>query len=115
MAFKSVGVALVTKEKYLLLVENDALTGKIADVKVGRLFIRNGEVMMETQTITTDRNQTAAFCGDAIGGYRPEGFWKTLYLKIIKGHRIQIKEGDILNLKLKKPVRIDLTNGMILE
>ena len=106
---------LVTKEKYLLLVENDALTGKIADVKVGRLFIRNGEVMMETQTITTDRNQTAAFCGDAIGGYRPEGFWKTLYLKIIKGHRIQIKEGDILNLKLKKPVRIDLTNGMILE
>lgn len=106
---------LITKEKYLLLVENDALNGKIASVKVGRLFIRNGEVTMETHTITTDKNQTAAFCGDALGGYRPEGFWKTLYLKIIKGHRIQIKEGDILNLKLNKPVRIDLTNGMILE
>ncbi len=106
---------LITKEKYLLLVENDALNGKIASVKVGRLFIRNGEVTMETHTITTDKNQTAAFCGDALGGYRPEGFWKTLYLKVIKGHRIQIKEGDILNLKLNKPVRIDLTNGMILE
>lgn len=106
---------LVTKERYLLLVENDTMNGKIASVKVGRLFIRNGEVTMETHTITTDRNQTAAFCGDALGGYRPEGFWKTLYLKIFKGHRIQIKEGDILNLKLKKPVRIDLTNGMILE
>ena len=106
---------LVTPEKYLLLVENDALTGKIANVKVGRLFVRNGEVTMETDTITTDRNQTAAFCGEALGGYRPEGFWKTLYLKIIKGHKIQIKEGEILNLKLKKPVRIDLTNGMILE
>lgn len=106
---------LITKEKYLLLVENDALNGKIASVKVGRLFIRNGEVTMETHTITTDKNQTAAFCGDALGCYRPEGFWKTLYLKVIKGHRIQIKEGDILNLKLNKPVRIDLTNGMILE
>lgn len=106
---------LITKEKYLLLVENDALNGKIASVKVGRLFIRNGEVTMETHSITTDKNQTAAFCGDALGGYRPEGFWKTLYLKVIKGHRIQIKEGDILNLKLNKPVRIDLTNGMILE
>lgn len=70
---------------------------------------------METHTITTDKNQTAAFCGDALGGYRPEGFWKTLYLKVVKGHRVQIKEGDILNLKLNKPVRIDLTNGMILE
>ncbi len=106
---------LVTPERYLLLVENDALNGKISSVKVGRLFIRNGEVTMETHTITTDRNQTAAFCGDALGGYRPEGFWKTLYLKLFKGHKIQIKEGDILNLKLKKPVRIDLTNGMILE
>ena len=106
---------LITKEKYLLLVENDALNGKITSVKVGRLFIRNGEVTMETHTITTDKNQTAAFCGDALGGYRPEGFWKTLYLKVVKGHRVQIKEGDILNLKLNKPVRIDLTNGMILE
>ena len=106
---------LITKEKYLLLVENDALNGKIASVKVGRLFIRNGEVTMETHTITTDKNQTAAFCGDALGGYRPEGFWKTLYLKVVKGHRVQIKEGDIPNLKLNKPVRIDLTNGMILE
>ena len=106
---------LITKERYLLLVENDALNGKISNIKVGRLFIRNGVVEMQTQTITTDRNQVAALCGDAMGGNRLEGFWKTLYLKIFKGHRVVVKEGDILNLKLSKPVRIDLTNGMILE
>ncbi len=106
---------LITKERYLLLVENDPMKGKITDVKVGRLFIRNGKVDMDTYTITTEKNQTAAFCGSTLGGYRPEGFWKTLYLKIFKGHRVQVKEGDILNLKLNKPVRIDLTNGMILE
>lgn len=106
---------LVTKERYLLLVENDALNGKISDIKIGRLFIRNGKVEMQTHTITTDRNQVAALCGDAIGGNRLEGFWKTLYLKLFKGHRVVVKEGDILNLKLSKPVRIDLTNGMILE
>ena len=105
---------LITKERYLLLVENDALNGKISNVKIGRLFIRNGVVEMQTQTITTDRNQVAALCGDAMGGNRLEGFWKTLYLKIFKGHRVVVKEGDILNLKLSKPVRIDLTNGMIL-
>lgn len=106
---------LVTKEKYLLLVEGDCLNGKITDVKRGRLFVRNGFVNMQTHTITTDRNQTATLLGDAVGGYRLEGFWKTLYLKVIKGHRIVIHEGDVLNLKLQKPVRIDLTNGMILE
>lgn len=106
---------LITKERYLLLVENDALNGKISNIKIGRLFIRNGVVEMQTQTITTDRNQVAALCGDAMGGNRLEGFWKTLYLKIFKGHRVVVKEGDILNLKLSKPVRIDLTNGMILE
>lgn len=106
---------LITKEKYLLLVQNDPMSGKIVDVKIGRLFVRNGRVDMQTHTITTERNQTAGFCGDAIGGNRPEGFWKTLYLKIFKGHRVVIKEGEIVNLKLSKPVRIDLTNGMILE
>ena len=106
---------LVTNEKYLLLVEGDCLNGKITDIKRGRLFVRNGSVNMQTHTITTDRNQTAQLLGDAVGGYRLEGFWKTLYLKVIKGHRIVIHEGDILNLELKKPVRIDLTNGMILE
>lgn len=106
---------LVTKEKYLLLVENDALRGKITDVKIARLFVRNGRVNMQTHTITTEKLQTAAFCGDALGGNRPEGFWKTLYLKIFKGHRVVVKEGEIVNLKLSQPVRIDLTNGMILE
>lgn len=106
---------LVTKEKYLLLVENDPMSGKISDVKIGRLFIRNGKVDMETHTITTHRNQTAAFCGDAFGGNRLEGFWKTLYLKIFKGKRVVVKNGEIVNLKLKKQIRIDLTNGMILE
>ena len=106
---------IITKEKYLLLVEGDVLNGKIENVQRGRLFVRNGKVDLRTDTITTDKKQTAEFLGDAIGGYRPEGFWKTLYLKVIKGHRIVINEGDILNLKLRKPVKIDLTNGMILQ
>ena len=105
---------IITKEKYLLLVEGDVLNGKIENVQRGRLFVRNGKVDLRTDTITTDKKQTAEFLGDALGGYRPEGFWKTLYLKVIKGHRIVINEGDILNLKLRKPVKIDLTNGMIL-
>lgn len=106
---------IITKEKYLLLVEGDVLNGKIENIQRGRLFVRNGKVDLRTDTITTDKKQTAEFLGDALGGYRPEGFWKTLYLKVIKGHRIVINEGDILNLKLRKPVKIDLTNGMILQ
>ena len=92
---------LITKERYLLLVENDALAGKIGDVKVGRLFVRNGSVEMVTHTITTDKNQLATLLGDAYGGNRLEGFWKTLYLKVIKGHRVVVKEGEILNLNSK--------------
>lgn len=106
---------LITKERYLLLVQNDALDGKIGNVNVGRLFVRNGLVQMKTDTITTDRNQVACLLGDTYGGNRLEGFWKTLYLKVIKGHRVVVREGEILKLKLKKPVKIDLTTGMILE
>ena len=106
---------IITKEKYLLLVEGDVLNGKLSEIDKGTLFVRNGMVNMTTERITTDRKQNAKLLGDALGGYRPEGFWKTLYLKVIKGHQIIIHEGDILNLKLREPVRIDLTNGMILE
>ena len=106
---------LVSPEKYLLLVENDRMTGKISDINVGRIFVRNGKVEMETHIIDTDRNQTAAFVGDALGPNRLEGFWKTLYLKLFKGHRVVVKEGDILNLKLREPVKIDLTTGLIIE
>ena len=76
-----------------MLVENDRMTGKISDINVGRIFVRNGKVEMETHIIDTDRNQTAAFVGDALGPNRLEGFWKTLYLKLFKGHRVVVKEG----------------------
>lgn len=73
---------LITKEKYLLLVENDALNGKIASVKVGRLFIRNGEVTMETHTITTDKNQTAAFAVMLWAVTDPKAFGKLFISKL---------------------------------
>lgn len=106
---------IITKERYLLLVENDTMNGKIDNVKKGRLFVRDGVVGMKTETINTDRAQTAGFVGYAFGPDRLEGFWKTLYLKVIKGHRVIVREGDILNLKLEHPIRVDLTNGLIIE
>ena len=106
---------LVTKEKYLLLKQNDPIAGRILDVKKGILFIRNGKFNLQTNTIQTHNEQSAAF--DSIADLTVEhfGFWQKVWHFIIKNDKVELKDNAPIRVKLLKPLKIDLGNGWIIE
>lgn len=106
----------VTKEKYLLIVENSPIAGQVIDIKVARYFIRNGKLCLETKSIRTcNNNQVAKFCALANTDLKICGFWQKLFRAIFKGAKVTVKEGQVVDVQLLKPVKINLSNGMILE
>lgn len=105
----------VTKEKYLLLVENSPLSGQVLDVKIARYFIRNGSLVLETKTIKTPSEQVAKFCALAKTDLKICGFWQKLFRAIFKGAKLNVKQGQVVDIQLLQPVKIDLINGRILQ
>ena len=105
----------VTKQNYLLIKKDEPIAGRILGVKKGILFIRNGKLNLQTKTIKTSNNQLAKF--DAISDLTVEyiGFWNKLWHFIIKNGKIELTDKDTINVKLLKPIKIDLGNSWIIE
>lgn len=106
---------LITKEKYLLIVENSPITGQVSNVKIGKWFFRDGKMELVTKNITTAKNPCAKFEGIVVSPCELKPFWKTFFQRLFKGSRVIYKNGQVVNVQLTKPVRIDLTNGWIVE
>lgn len=106
----------VTKEKYLLLVENSPIAGQVLDIRIARYFIRNGKVCLETKSIKTCNNQQVARFS-AIANIDPkiEGFWQRFFRAVFKGAKVTVRDGQVVDIQLLKPVRVNLSNGIILE
>ena len=105
----------VTKEKYLLIVENSPIAGQVIDVKIARYFIRNGKAVLETKSIKTPNKQVAKFCALADTDLRFKGFWQKLFRTVFKGAKVNIKQGQVVNIQLLKPVKVNMSNGVIIE
>lgn len=105
----------ITKEKYLLLNKDDKILGQVIEAKKAKLFIRNGKLVLETRSIKTQNNQTADF--EALGTIEPKfkGFWQKILRKIIKNAKIEIQDCQNICVTLLKPVKVDVTNGWIIE
>lgn len=104
---------LVTKENYILIAQGSAVSGEITNVIPAKLFIRNGKLVLDTKAICTPMNQNAPFSGNIDTTARKNWFVR-LIRAIFKGGKVKLEEGKIVNIKLDKPVKIDLTNGWIL-
>ncbi|HSA06952.1 MAG TPA: S-layer homology domain-containing protein [Candidatus Gastranaerophilales bacterium] len=105
---------LITTENYILIAQGSNIDGEITSVKPARLFVRNGKLGLDTKTITTTRNQTALFLGN-IDAKTSQNWFVRIVRAIIKGGKIKLEEGKIVKIKLEQPVKIDLTNGWIIE
>ena len=103
----------VTKEKYLILSENSPIAGQVLEVKKGKYFVRNAKLTMQTKTIRLiDKNQEAGFDG-IVDTTIKRKFWAKLGRAIFKGAKINIKNGQQIQIELLKPVKVDTTNGKI--
>ncbi|MCQ2739919.1 MAG: S-layer homology domain-containing protein [bacterium] len=101
----------VTKEKYLLISENSDLKGQVKFVQRGNLFKQHGEVILRNELLVTPNDQAVMVYGVATLDPAKIGFWR----RIFKGASVQTKSGEIVNLRLLAPIKIDLTNGFIYE
>lgn len=101
----------VTKEKYLLISEGSDMKGQVKYVQRGKLFKTQGEVIIKNELLVTPNDQAVMVYGVATLTPDKIGFWR----KIFKGAKVLTTPGQIVNIRLLAPIKIDLTNGYIYE
>jgi len=104
----------VTKDKFILVREGATLKGQLTDVRPGKWFVRNGVLVLDNAIITTNNDQTAVFSGTA-QVIKDRNLFMKFVRFCFKGEKLEVPAEGFVNLKLLKPVKVDLTNGWILE
>lgn len=102
---------IVTRDKYLLISENSDLKGQVKHVQRAKLFKQNGEVIVKNELLVTPNDQAVMLYGVATVEPGKLGFWR----KLFKGAKVLTMPGQIVNIRLLGPLKIDLTNGYIYE
>jgi len=104
----------ITKDKFILVYKDADLKGQLNDVRPGKLFIRNGVLILNNQCIVTTNDQTAYFKG--VGEVCKKKNWFVAFLrKIFKGEKLKVLPQGTVYVKLLQPIKVDLTNGWIIE
>lgn len=104
----------ITKDKYILVYKDSSLKGQLLDVRKGKWFVRNGVLVLDNALLTTNNDQTVSFNG--VGEISKHRNW---FMKIVratlKGEKLNVEPEGVVYIKLLKPIKVDLTNGWILE
>ncbi len=102
----------IHNRKYLLLENGTKFHGHLKKVNKGRLFTRNGEIIFENDTIEARKQPSMKL--QAIADVTNKNNNK-LFRKIFKASRVRVDRGEFLELKLLQDLKIDVTNGKLLE
>lgn len=105
---------LVTKDYYIVIAQSSKINGEITSVTPGRLFVRTGKMGLETKTIATPIEQIANFPG-GINTDQQRNWFMRIIRAIIKGGKVNLQAGKIVKIKTTRPIKVDLTNGWIIE
>ncbi len=107
---------IVDYEHHLLLSKDIILIGKILDVTKGKHFIRNGELIFElscinnknilTKIIGYAENETPKVEGNII---------KKAAKSTFKGRNFTAKDGQIIYIKLMKPIRVNIVTSEVFD
>lgn len=104
----------ITKDKYILMYKGADLQGHLLDVRPGKLFVRNGVLVLQNDTLTTCNDQI--ICFNAVGEVCKKKNWFIAFLrKIFKGEKLKVCPQGTVYVKLLQPLKVDLTNGWIIE
>ena len=104
----------ITKDKFILVYEGSNLKGQLLDVRAGKWFVRNGVLVLDNALLVTNNDQTAAFQG--IGEVKKDRNWFMKFVRwAFKGEKLDVTAEGIVYIKLMKPLKIDLTNGWVIE
>lgn len=105
---------LVTKDCYIVFAQQSKINGQITSVTPGKLFVKRGRMGLETKTITTPVEQVACFPG-CINTDQQLNWFMRIIRAIIKGGNVKLKSGKVVTITTTKEMKVDLTNGWIIE
>lgn len=104
----------ITRDKYILIYKDADLKGQLIDVRSGKLFIRNGVLVLQNLNMTTTNDQTIQL--NAVGEVcKKKNWFVTLLREIFKGETLKVLPQGTVYIKLLQPLKVDLTNGWIIE
>lgn len=103
---------LISKDGYILILQNSKIAGEISEAKVGKYFVRNGKVIVDTELISTPIHQKTKFEGKIDTTPKKNWFMK-IFRAIFKGEKINLKAGDVVYITTEDELKIDLSCGWI--
>ncbi|MBP3491461.1 S-layer homology domain-containing protein [bacterium] len=104
----------ITKDKFILVRKGANLKGQLLDVRNGKWFVRNGVLVLDNSLITTTNDQTVSFNG--VCEITKDRNWFMKFVRFVfKGEKLDVSPENTIYLKLLKPIKVDLTNGWIIE
>ncbi len=104
----------ITDEKFILVREGANLKGQFLDVRNGRWFVRNGVLVLDNSVVTTVNDQTAQLRG--VCEVKKDRNWFMKFVRAtLKGEKLDVTPEGVIYVKLLKPLKVDLTNGWIIE
>ncbi len=107
---------VITRNEYLLIDRHCPVYGSVTYAKPGRCFFRDGQLDLTTTTVITPKNASgAALQGLCFKQFEVKSRFATWWERLVKGQRYNYENNDIVKVRLSKPMKIDLTNGWIIE
>ncbi len=104
----------ITKDKYILVYAGSNLKGQLLDVRSGKWCVRNGVLVLDNSLLTTNNDQTVPFNGVVeISKYR--NWFMKIVRATLKGEKLNVTPDEVIYMKVLKPIKVDLTNGWIIE
>ena len=104
----------VTRDKFILVNKGANLKGQLSDVRAGKWFVRNGVLVLDNSLMTTVNDQTVQFA--ASGSITKDRNWFMQFVRaVFKGEKLNVPAAGIIKMTVLKPIKVDLTNGWIIE
>ena len=107
---------IVDYEHNILLSKDIILIGKILDTTKAKNFVRNGELMFELSAANKNNNLTRILGVAEYEAFSVEANkFKKAAKAIVKGRDFTAKDGQILYIRLFKPMRVNIVTGEVLD
>lgn len=106
---------LVSEENYFLIPKNSLINGQIIDLKKSIYFIRNGQLVLETKTIINKSKDKVFVSLVQEPDKEVMSWWKKAWRAFIKGKKYTVNDGEVVFVKLLKPVKVNLVKTEIIE
>lgn len=107
---------IVDYEHHILLSKDIILVGKVLDTTKAVNFVRNGEIVFELSATNNKKNFTRILgVAEYEASVVESNKVKKVAKNIIKGRNFIAKDGQILYIKLFKPMRVNIVTGEVLD